>query len=174
MFDTKYSAIILRLKSKIIDGTSNINNYQMADGRPHRRLEGFRGVNSGKVSVIQAEPIGRFELPDEVQDLRLVLQTVNDQSLEKNSSGRIGLVQFSPTFGRRIFVAKSNSVLVVHPDSERVFESPDRDASDGQDEAEEGDDPRDDRDEMIFEQKFAAEKVVVAREAVAVDGSDEV
>jgi hypothetical protein len=174
MLGTKYSAIILRLKSNIIKVASKINNYQMADGRPHRRLESFRGVNSGKVSVIQAEPIGRFELPDEVQDLRLVLQTVNDQRLEKYSSGRIGLVQFSSTFGQRIFVAKSNSILVVHPDSERVFESPDRDAGDGQDEAEEGDDPRDDGDEMIFEQKFATEKVVVAREAVAVDGSDEV
>ena len=145
----------------------------MANRCPDGRLERLGGVNSGKVSMVQTEAIGRFELPNEIQNLSLVLQAVNDQSLEKNSSG-LRLVQFSPTFRRRIFVAKPNSVLVVHPDPERVFETFDRDAGDGQDEAEERDDPRDDRNEVIFEQKFSAEKVVVARQTVAVDGSDEV
>ena len=95
----------------------------MADRRCDGRLEGFRCVDAGKVSVVEADAMRRLELPDQLHHLGLVLEAVDDQRLEEDRVGLVGLVLAA-------VAADSDAVPVVQPDADRLVEASHREARD--------------------------------------------
>ena len=135
----------------------------MADGGWDRGLEGLRGVDSGKVSVIEADSINGLELLHHGHHFGLVLEAVNHESLEENGIGSFKL------FAAIFWFADPHTVFVVKPDQDWFFKSSHRDAGDDEHHAEERDDAGDDRNEVILKQNFAAKK-----EGLLVPGMDEI
>ena len=135
----------------------------MANGGSDGRLECLRGVDAGQVPVVEADPVDGLELFHELHDLGLVLEAVDDEGLEEDRFGLVGLVPV-------VVAADPDAVFVVKPDPERLVEASHREARDDQRHADERHDAGDDGHEVVLEQDLPPEE----EGGVLVAGIDEV